>query len=140
MPKERGWIVIAPQCGDKETQPCHTINRAHCYPPEDQRTLADFGSILGFENVEDHDPMGRNIFHHLFNGAKFCWLLAEIASKCFSEKSQKMPGNYRAAIRQPILNGPIQGDTPLHTLCKDSDACLLNLEIVRRCSSTIWPR
>ena len=58
---------------------------------------------------------------------------------CFTEHAVKMPGNYRRALRQLAFpQNAVHSQkanpkfTPLHFLCKDSDACLLNLEIVKR--------
>ena len=132
-PKDLGWIIIPPQSCYYDNLPCHTINQVHRYPPEEQWTLVEFGKLLGFVKVEDHDDVGRNVFHHLFLCCKYCWLAGFIAMNCFTDNAVKMPGNYRKALRQhTFFNGAVPRVTPLHILCKDSDSCLLNLKIVEK--------
>ena len=53
LPKDLGFIVMAPQSSLTETQACHTVNRPHLYPDVDERRLEDFGSWFNFRNVED---------------------------------------------------------------------------------------
>ena len=132
-------IIIPAQSVLYTNLPCHTINNVHCYPPEDELTLCYFGNLLGFSNVEDHDEAGRNVFHHLFACLKYCWLAGFIARNCFETHAMKMPGSYRRALRQLSFlqktahsQREIPKCTPLHILCNNSDACLLNLEIVKR--------
>ena len=130
LPKDFGWLLVPPQCYHAETASCHTINRPQAYPEASQRNLPDFALFFGFRTVEDLDAQGRNIFHVLFSTLKYCWLSAVIALECFTKYAAKMPGDYSTALRQPVEDGPIKGQTPLHVLCNGSDACLVQDKIV----------
>ena len=129
--KDRGFIVMAQQSSLTETQACHTVNRPHLYPDVEERRLQDFGSYFNFVNVEDHDALGRNIFVLLFEALKYWWLVADIARHCFGSNSPKMPGDYHKALRQRITTGPLTGKRPINILLHDSDACLMQKDIVK---------
>ena len=131
MPKDPGFIIIARQCFHTDTQPTHTVNRPHLYPDVEQRTLLDFAGYFNFVNVEDYDAFGRNIFVLPFEALKCCWFAAETALHCFHSSAPKMAGGYKKALSQRITTGPLAGRKPLHILCHDSDACLLQLEIIK---------
>ena len=131
LPKELGWIIVPPQCHHQETASCHTINLPHAFPDAAQRNLPDWARIFGFEQVKDRDGQGRNISHLLSMTVKYCWLSAEIALICFSQNSAKMIGDYAEALSQLLTGGQLVGYGPLHILCTNSDACLIQVEIVK---------
>ena len=122
---------MADQSREAETQPVHTINRLHLYPAIEQRTLLDFAGYLKFKSAQTRDQYGRNIFHLIFEAAKYCWLACEIACSCFAINAPKLAGDYKLALSQPISEGALAGKKPLHILTHNSDPCLVQLDIVK---------
>ena len=131
MPKDLGFIIMADQSRDVDTQPVHTVNRPHLFPDIEQRSLLDFAGYFKIRCVEDVDQHGRNIFVLLFEAMKYCWLAAETAVACFGINAPKMAGDYKKALSQRIATGPLAGRKPVHILCHNSDACLLQLKIIQ---------
>ena len=122
---------MADQSRHVDTQPVHTVNRPHLFPDIEQRSLLDFAGYFKIRCVEDVDQYGRNIFVLLFEALKYCWLAAETAVHCFHISAPKMAGDYKKALSQRIATGPLEGRKPLHILLYNSDACLVQLDIVK---------
>ena len=131
LPKELGFIIRAEQSKLKNTQACHTVNRPHLFPQWDERRLEDFASWFNFRNVEDYDEHGRTIFVLLFEAVKYSWLAADIALHAFHSTSPKMSGCYHKALRQRITSGPLKGKLAINILVQDSDAMLMQKDIVK---------
>jgi len=129
--EDRHWIIIPRQCRGKDTLPAHTINLSSFFPPPDNQNLPYFADMLGFSNVEDRDQEGRNILHILFTAMKYCCCVGQIAKHAFDFGADRLEGDYGEALRQPIQHGAISGYTPLHILCKNSDASLTSLDVVK---------
>ena len=62
---------------------------------------------------------------------KYCWLVEEIASRCFKRNAPMMKGDYGKALRQQIMNGDSLDATPMHILLNHSDAVECQLTIVK---------
>ena len=120
-----GYIKVPWHKRFMETMPCYTINCTNNFPSKEVRSLNWFGSLFGFNSVEDVDSDGKNLFHHLFQSMKYSILAGEIAVQAFSPSAPKLPGDYSKAMRHKVTDGGIAGWTPLHTLCKDSDILLM---------------
>ena len=131
LPKDLGFIIIADQSKEVETQPVHTLNRFQVFPPTEERTLIEFARYFKLKSAKSVDQYGRNVFHLLFEAVKYCWLACEIACSCFANNAPKLAGDYKRALSQRISTGPLAGKKPLHILCHNSDACLTQLEIIR---------
>ena len=122
---------MADQSRDVDTQPVHTVNRPHLFPDIEQRSLRGFASYFKIRSVQDVDQHGRNVFVLLFEATKYCWLAGETAVACFAINAPKMAGDYKKALSQRISTGSLEGRKPLHILLHNSDACLVQLDIVK---------
>ena len=118
-----------------ETLPAATLN--HEIPPTDSLSLELFAGVLGYNNVEDLDYEGKNIFHHLFTAAKYCIIASRIALTCFDQNIAKMKGCYKTAMSQTVTGNNPFGWTPLHILLHNSDILMVQRDIVERLLVTI---
>ena len=133
---DKKYIIMPSQCLHMETLPPSTINLSQLWPPIECRTLTAFAMEFGFQNAQDVDENGKNIFHHLFTSMKFCTYSYEICSRCFKPNEAPFPGDMTKAMRHKVTGEHPRGWTPLHCLCSGSDVCMKTKEIIEILLST----
>ena len=128
--EDKGWIKIPYQCRAHETLPAHTLNFPCAFPDQYNRTFPAISNLFGFKHAQDVDQYGKNIFHYMFGGMKYCWFLADLMTVCFNPDHPKLPGDYTLAMKQQVTSGTPKGWTPPHCLLKNSDILLRTKDVV----------